>query len=155
MKHMLALVLLLLVSASAVAGAPEDEAAATRLMTEYLNAFVSLDADRASTYFNEPFMFVTAANTSAFATRAEVAAWLKPGLSQLKERGYARSEWAPLRVKALGDGVVIASARAIRYKTDGTELETIGATYLVRRATDGWRIAVLTAHPASMALPLQ
>ena len=155
MKRLFGLTLLLLISSFAVAGPAEDEAAATQLMNEYRDSYISLDAHRIATHFNEPCMFVTAASTNAFATRAEVQAWLTPALLRLRERGYGRSEWAPLRVKALGSGVVIASARAIRYKPDGSELETLGATYLLRSTNDGWRIAVVTLHPASMALPLQ
>ena len=155
MKRILGLTLLLLFSCFAVAGPAEDEAAATQLMNEYRDSFASLDAHRTSMHFNEPFMVVTAASTSSFATRLDVEEWFKPPLSQLKDRGYGRSEWAPLRVKALGSGVVIASGRAIRYKADGSELETVGATYLLRSTKDGWRIAVITLHPASMALALQ
>ena len=155
MKYMFGLALLLLLSCPAVAGPAEDETAATTLMNEYLESVATLDPHRASAHFNEPFMFVTATNTNAFATRAEVEAWLKPGYSQLKDRGYARSYWAPLRVKALASGVVIASTRFVRYKTDGSELETLGATYLLRNTNDGWRIVVLTPHPASAALSLE
>lgn len=155
MKHLFSFTLLLILSSSAVAGPTEDEAAATKLMNEYLESIATLDAHRVSAHFNEPFMLVTAANTNALATRADVEAWLKPAYSQLKDRGYARSDWAPLRVKALSNGVVIASARFVRYKNDGSELETLGATYLLRNTNDGWRIVVLTPHPASTALSLQ
>ena len=155
MKRTIGLTVLLLLTSLAVARPAEDEAAATQLMNEYRDSFISLDAQRTSMHFNEPFMVVTAASTSVFATHAEFEASLKPEFSRLKSLGFARSEYAPLRIKALADGVVIASARTTRYKTDGSELETIGATYLLRSTKEGWRIAVVTPHPASRALPLQ
>ena len=155
MKHMFSLALLLLLNCPASAGPAEDEGAATKLMNEYLEYVATLDPHRASAHFNEPFMLVTTTNTNALATRADVETWLKPGYSQLKARGYARSDWALLKVKALASGVVIASTRFVRYKTDGSELETLGATYPLRNTNDGWRSVVLTPHPASAALSLQ
>lgn len=155
MKYLFGLVLALFLSCPAGAGPVEDEAEASSFMNEYLDSVATLDTHRVSLHFNEPFMFVTAANTGVFAAHADVEAWLRPQYSQLKSKDYGRSEWAPLRVKALGSGVVIASARFVRYKIDGSALEDGGSTYLLRKTSGGWRIAAQTPHSPSAALPLQ
>jgi hypothetical protein len=35
----------------------------------------------------------------------------------------------------------------VRHKTDGSELETIGATYVLRKTEGEWKIAVVMGHP--------
>jgi hypothetical protein len=50
--------------------------------------------------------------------------------------------------------VAVASGLYVRYKADGQELERIGATYVVHKARDGWKIAVLVAHDPGSVLRL-
>jgi ketosteroid isomerase-like protein len=43
----------------------------------------------------------------------------------------------------------------VRYKADGQELDRIGATGVLRKTNDGWKIAVLVGHdPSSVVLRL-
>ena len=86
MKRTIGLTVLLRLTSLAVARPAEDEAAATQLINEYRDSFISLDAQRTSMHFNEPFMVVTAASTSVFATHADFEASLKPEFSRLKPR---------------------------------------------------------------------
>jgi ketosteroid isomerase-like protein len=155
MKMLFGLALAMALIAPAAAGPAEDEADVTRMMQEYLVSFVTLDAHRIAAHFNEPFVFIWANGTAALATRDDLEAWLKPGYVQLKARGYARSEWTQLRARTLGNGVVIVSAAIVRYKTDGSVLETLGSTYLLRKGTEGWKIAAQVPHAADAALVLK
>jgi ketosteroid isomerase-like protein len=41
----------------------------------------------------------------------------------------------------------LASTVSVRHKTDGSELETIGATYVLRKTEGEWKIAVIIRHP--------
>jgi ketosteroid isomerase-like protein len=50
-------------------------------------------------------------------------------------------------VKLLDQTTALASAVFVRHKTDGSELETIGATYVLRKTEGEWKIAVVTRHP--------
>ena len=154
MRHVLCFLLVLMLTAPAKSNT-EEEQAATKALNDYLAAVSSLDAGRAAQYFHEPFMLVNAASTGLYQSRAEVEAWLKPGYVTLKERGFARSEWARLRVKSLGSGVAIASALAVRYKADGQELQRLGVTYLLRKTADGWKLAVFTVHDPAALLSLE
>lgn len=155
MKMLFALALAMALIAPAGAGPAEDEADATRMMQEYLASFVTLDAHRIAAHFNEPFVLISANGASALATRDDLEAWLKPGYAKLKAQGYARSEWTQLRAKTLGNGVVIVSTAIARYKTDGSVLETLGSTYLLRKGADGWGIAAQVPHAADAILVLK
>ena len=50
-------------------------------------------------------------------------------------------------MKLLDQTTVLASGVFVRHKMDGSELETIGVTYVVRKTEGEWKIAVLTRHP--------
>ena len=60
-----------------------------------------------------------------------------------------------LHVKRLSVTTALASGIAVRYKTDGQELERVGVTYLLQKADDGWKIAALIAHDADSVLRLE
>jgi hypothetical protein len=59
---------------------------------------------------------------------------------------FARCE---LHVKLLGKTVALASGVFTRYKIDGSELATLGGTYLLRTNDSDWKVAVVTVHPTS------
>jgi ketosteroid isomerase-like protein len=50
-------------------------------------------------------------------------------------------------VKLLDQTTALASTVFVRHKTDGSELETIGATYVLRKTEGEWKIAVVTRNP--------
>jgi SAM domain (Sterile alpha motif) len=51
--------------------------------------------------------------------------------------------------KLLGKTVALATGVFTRYKTDGSELATLGGTYLLRKNDSDWKVAVVTVHPTS------
>ncbi len=155
MKLLISVLLLVVFAAPARAAGEEDKAAAAQALVDYFTAYISLDPKRVAPYYHEPFMLVSAGRASSFATHADLEAWLQPALAALKERGYARSEWPQLHVNLLSSGVAIASALVVRYKTDGQEMERFGVTYLLRKTSDGWKVAVLAAHDPSKVLKLE
>lgn len=127
---------------SANAAGTEDDAGLLKTFEEYVIASISLDANRVAKYYEEPFMFVTAASTVAAADRTEAGSFLKPGFTALKASGYARTEFPKLRSKALGKGLAIVSGLGVCYKSDGTQLASFGITYLWRQTAAGWKLAV-------------
>jgi ketosteroid isomerase-like protein len=155
MTFMVSALLVFVLAAPAQAAGRADKEV-TLALVDYLNAVISLDAQRVVRFCNEPLMYVSAdGSTSSFATRGDLESSLKLTLAALKKRGYGRSEWPQLHVKVLSSGVAIASALIVRYKTDGKEMERLGVTYLLRKTGDGWKIAVVTVHDPSNVLDLE
>src|SRR5262245_42329986 len=155
MRVLIAMALVAL-TASAVAGSVEDEADIKTMMADYRDAFVAMDAHRVAAVYAEPFTFLppAPAKVVVLANHTEAEAALQKTMAGLKERGYARGDATTMRVKSFGNGVAIASAVWVRYKIDNSVLETIGATYLLRREPSGWKIAVVTGHAPDAALTL-
>lgn len=133
---------------------PPNESEVLKTYEEYLLASFSLDAKRVATYYDEPFMFVSAARTVTVATRADAEAFLSPGFKDLQQAGYAKTEFPELKSQSLGKGLAVISGRGIRVTTDGAELGTFGITYIWRNRPDGWKLAVMTVHDAKKLLPL-
>ena len=133
---------------------PPSESDVLKTYEEYLLASFSLDAKRVATYYDEPFMFVSAARTVTVATRADAEAFLSPGFKDLQQAGYAKTEFPELKSHSLGKGLAVISGRGIRVTTDGRELATFGITYIWRNLPDGWKLAVMTVHDSKKLLPL-
>ncbi len=54
------------------------ESGVLKTFEEYLVASISLDANRVAQYYDEPFMFVSAASSATVANRAEAEKFYRP-----------------------------------------------------------------------------
>jgi len=52
-----------------------------------------------------------------------------------------------MAVKLLGQNVALVSVVAQRQAKDGTVVEKVSGSYVLRRADTGWKIAALVGHP--------
>jgi hypothetical protein len=52
----------------------------------------------------------------------------------------------------LSVNTVIAGGVAVRWKTDGQELERAGVVYLLQRTSAGWQFATVVIHDAGDAI---
>jgi len=124
----------------------DDEATVTRVLTDYVSAFGTLDVQAILPYYHEPCLLVGPQGVAALPTRAAMVAALTPMMEGLRERGYGRSELSMLHVKQLSAAASLASGVAVRYRADGQELERVGVSYVLHKADDRWTIAVTVVH---------
>jgi ketosteroid isomerase-like protein len=156
MRLMLSLLAsLVLLAVANVASADDVNATVTTTLRNYVAAFSSRDMTRILPFFDEPVVLITAAGTSVMPTHAEVDALLTKLLAKLKDRNFDHAEWPQLNVKMLNDNLAIASALVVRYKTGGEELERFGATFLLRRSGDAWKITMQSVHDAGTVIEMQ
>ena len=137
----------------------DEKGAVTQVLNDYIRVFGSFDAQRVLPYYHEPLTFLGGARIQGVAvlsTRADIeASLLKPLYARLKEGGWdARSAWAELQVKQMSAVLAIASGLTVRRKVDGQELERVAATYLLRKTSDGWKIAAMAGHDPGSVLRL-
>lgn len=126
----------------------------TQTLNDYASAFSTFDVQSTVRYYHEPIVFITEKGMVVKATRAEAESRLTPLWESLKARGYARSEYAELHVKQLSPSIALVGIVAVRYKADGQELNRTGGTYVLRKTSEGWKLAVLVTHDADTVLPL-
>jgi ketosteroid isomerase-like protein len=124
----------------------DDEAAVTRVLTDYVSAFGTLDVQAILPYYHEPCLLVGPQGVAALPTRAAMVAAFTPMIEGLRARGYGRSELSMLHVKQLSAAASLASGVAVRYRADGQELERVGVSYVLHKADDRWTIAVTVVH---------
>ena len=124
----------------------KDEADVARVLAEYYSAFSTLEVAAVLPYFNEPCVFIGTQGVYAAPTQAELTAAVAPTMEALRTRGYARSELSRPQIHLLSATTSLGTGVAIRYKTDGQELERVGVTYLLHKAESGWKIACVVLH---------
>jgi ketosteroid isomerase-like protein len=125
-----------------------DEAAVNRMLDEYYAAFSTLNIQAILPYFHQPALLIGPPGVIALPTPAAVLPIFTPVMQNLRARGYGRSEFDQRKVKLLGAKSALASGIAVRYKSDGQKLECVGITYMLHKADDAWKFAVMVLHDA-------
>jgi ketosteroid isomerase-like protein len=129
-------------------GSSTDEIEVTRILTDYYRDFSSLDIQAILPYFHEPCLIIGPQGVFAAATRSALAAFLTPVFEGLRGRGYGRSDLSIRQLKPLSAATILVVGVALRFKVDGQPLERAGVTYLLQKADQTWKIAVLVTHHA-------
>jgi ketosteroid isomerase-like protein len=127
----------------------DDEEAIIKTYTRYFTAFQRLDPRAIVAYYHAPRMLVSASGVAVMAGADEVEARFGQLMQELKARGYGRSELSELQVQRLDDRIAVVSISGARYRTDGSHLESLGATYTMRKTNAGWQIVVTMLHDPS------
>ena len=80
-------------------------------------------------------------------TAPETETWIDEVRSGMQSRGVADVVMDQLNVKLLDQGVALLSTIYRRRAEDGSVLEGAASSYILRKSDQGWKIAVVTAHP--------
>ena len=123
-----------------------EEAAVRQTLAEYYSSFSTLDANAAVDYFEEPSMLINPQGILAASTHSELAAAFTPVMEGLREQGYGGSELEVQRITPLGSAAYSVTGTAVRRKVDGSELQRVGISYILRKADESWAIAVMIMH---------
>jgi ketosteroid isomerase-like protein len=124
----------------------DDKEAVTQALMEYYKAFSTLDPQAILPHYHEPSLVISPVGVIAMPTYAAMVASFTPLMEGLGGRGFGRSELSQLRVERLSATATLASGIAVRYRTDGQELERVGVTYMLHKVGDHWKIAVTAIH---------
>ena len=118
---------------------------ATQLLKDYYRDFSTLKIPDIVPYFHEPCLFVAPQGVMSTPTHNEVSENFKIIAEGLRAKGYGRSELILKDARLLSASAALVIGVAVRYKTDGDELERVGVSYLLHKNTD-WKIAVIVIH---------
>ncbi|MGB8028356.1 MAG: nuclear transport factor 2 family protein [Terracidiphilus sp.] len=128
-----------------------DETAVRQMLDEYYRAFSTLNVRAILPYLNEPALLVGPQGAIALPTLSAIEPIFGPVMENLRARGYGRSELGSQEIRILSAQAAFATGIAIRYRSDGEELERAGITYLLRKNDDGWKFVVMVLHGAPKA----
>lgn len=120
----------------------------------YISSFNARDYEKASSYYKEPAVAISAAGTIIMQTQREVSEFLSTTSARLREDGFDHSVWSgPKKVIVLDEaGLLLASCGCRRLRKDGSSIEEFTATYTMGKGDQGWRIAAILQHPLATQL---
>jgi ketosteroid isomerase-like protein len=124
-----------------------EKTAVDHALRDYNDAFGRGDVSAIGQHCNVPFVVISSQEVKVLPTMSDIEARYAGLLRDLRERGYSHSIWSELHVKLLDQTTALASAVVVRHKTDGSELETIGVTYVLRKTEGEWKIVLNMRHP--------
>ena|SRR6516225_2477259 len=124
-----------------------EKTAVDHAFRNYNDVFSRGDLSAIGQHCNVPFVVISSQGVEVLPTMSEIEGLYGGILRDLRERGYSHSIRSELHVKLLEQTIAFASGVFVRHKTDGSELETIGATYVLRKTEGEWKIAVMMRTP--------
>ena len=124
-----------------------EKTAVDHAFRNYNDVFSRGDLSAIGQHCNVPFVVISSQGVEVLPTMSEIEAFYGGIQRDLRERGYSHSIRSELHLKLLDQITALASGVFVRHKTDGSELETIGATYVLRKTEGEWKIAVVMGHP--------
>ncbi len=125
-----------------------DETAVRNTLDEYYRAFSTLSVQAILPYLNERAILVGPLGVFPLAAPSAIEPIFGPVMEKLRARGYSRSELDAQEVRMLGTNSAFVTGIAVRYGSDGEELERAGISYLLRKTDDAWKIVVMVLHDA-------
>lgn len=117
-----------------------------QVIADYYRDFSTLNVQAILPYFNEPSLLIGPQGVIPIPNRAALAAVFGPVMEGLRAKGYDRSELELGYVKSLSSSAALIGGVAVRYKTDGQQLERVGITYVLHKTKSGWKFATLILH---------
>ena len=130
-----------------------DEDAVNQVLTDYYNAFSTLTVQSILCYFHQPALLIGPSGVIALPTADAVVPIFGPVMENLRQREYRRSEFSLQQLRLLSATSALAMGVAIRYKTNGQEMERLGITYLLHKGDSGWKFAVMALHDTDKVAP--
>lgn len=133
---------------------PADDAAAIEsLVRRYIDCFNAGDYPAALQCYRLPFTWFFGSRAVAVTTEAEFLETMARTSTQLREQGLAASTLESVTVRLLGEHVALAGVVVVRKDGEGGLIARLGATYLVHKGRDGWRLAANGSHPVEAIVP--
>jgi hypothetical protein len=130
-------------------------------LDSYIGSFNASNYEKASSYYNEPCVSISATGTIIMSTRRDVSEFLSTMSARLRGEGFDHSEWSgPKKVIVLDEkGLVLASCGCKRLRKDGSSIEEFTATYTLRKGESStsskdqrWLVSAIHHHPLSTQL---
>ncbi len=120
--------------------------AVNRVMADYYRDFSTLNVQAILPYFTVPSLLVGPQGVISIPDRAALVAVFGPLTDGLRAKGYGRSELELAYVKSLSSSTALVGGVAVRYTSDGQQLERVGVTYVLHKTETAWKFATVILH---------
>jgi ketosteroid isomerase-like protein len=123
-----------------------ESSPAIEAFRSYARAFQSLDPKAVATHFHEPALMITPRDVHALPNAAAVEQAYARVMAELPAQRYARTEFSQLEERRLGDDLTMLTGSGTWVDTSGKKFMPFGMTYVLRRASQHWRIVTAIIH---------
>ena len=130
-----------------------NEDAVNQVLADYYKAFSTLTVQSILRYFHQPALLIGPSGVIALPTAEAIVPIFGPVMESLRQREYCRSEFSLQQLRVLSSTSALAMGMAVRYKTDGQEMERVGLTYLLHKGDSGWKFAVMALQDTDKVAP--
>lgn len=117
-----------------------------QIIADYYRDFSTLNVQAILRYFNEPSLLVGPRGVIPIPNHAALVAVFGPVMEGLRAKGYGRSEFELDYAKSLSSSAALTGGVAVRYSTEGQQLERVGITYVLHKTENGWKFATVILH---------
>lgn len=131
----------------------EDTTAIESLVRRYIDCFNASDYPAALACYRLPFTWFFGSRAVSVTTEAEFLETMARTSAQLREQGLSASTLESVTVRLLGEHLALAGVVVVRKDGDGGVIARLGASYLVHKGKDGWRLAANGSHPVDAIVP--
>ncbi|WP_394658488.1 hypothetical protein [uncultured Novosphingobium sp.] len=134
---------------------PENGAAqeVEALVRRYIELFNADDFVAAFECYRMPFTWLFGKRAVTVNSRDEFLAMMTATKAALVASGLGSSRILDITVRMMDEYVALAGTEVVRNRADGTEMETIGGTYLVHDDGSGWRFVGQGSHSPDAIAP--
>src|SRR5262245_39797480 len=128
-----------------------DRTAIEKVMHDYVEAYSRGDMALVMKFVHLPLTVLGPKGFRSLTTSDEAVAFYTTVRDAAVKQGFAKSQWIEFGVKLLGQSYAIAGGTFVRYKTDGSELNRSGGTYLLNKVDGVWKVGVTMNYPTKDA----
>ena len=96
--------------------------------------------------YRDKVMLVTNNGSQTGLTAAEMDQRVVVFLDNLKQQGVAKVQWESQNITRLDTNLAVVKNVAIRFASDNSVVNRVGATYLIQNGSNGWKIAAFSIH---------
>ncbi len=128
----------------------EDEQAIKQLFSQYMNHYNHYISDGELgdiQQLYQPTIMLMSSNNAPQSVSAQVFSQQVTGfLDGLKRQGVTNVKWQSMNVRLIDNNIALASNLAVRYTQSGDVFNQVGATYMLYKEQNAWRIASFAVH---------
>ncbi|MFY8273299.1 hypothetical protein AAEU32_04150 [Pseudoalteromonas sp. SSDWG2] len=127
-----------------------NKQAITLLFADYMghyNAYLRGEKLEGITQMYTPtVMLMSSSNIPQSIDNERFTAQVALFLDNLKSQGVTSVHWQQVNIRLLDNNIAVATNLAVRYGDNGAIFNKVGATYLLYKTDDHWRIASFAVH---------
>lgn len=109
----------------------------------YLKTFSRLQVEEVVAHYQAPMVMILPGAVMAMNTADDVRNTFALVLSQYEASGYGETRVEDLQSRHLSEGLAEVGGTAVRYDSNGGELNRFAFRYVLRKESDDWKIAAM------------